>query len=181
MAVFALTGPNQELLADEAKEVARFLHMLGNPVGIINAEDSQSLERFIELNYPIDVLSMQRAMAVCAEDGAAAVIVTMDDATLDVDAMASVAVDVLACDGVPEPTRARDYMDQMAQRYGCAITKDTRLVMRTEESDTMALQAGVGPAQVRALSFAIAMGLAVGVRKSSIRSALRVAGEFHEQ
>ncbi|RSX55696.1 UDP-N-acetylmuramyl peptide synthase [Bifidobacterium dolichotidis] len=179
LAVFALTGPDAALLEHEVSEVARFLHMLGNPVGVINANDSQLLERFLDLSYPVDVLSMQRAIAVCAEDGAAALIVTMNDDTLQEDALQSVAVDVIACDGIPEPDRAQEFMEITAEKYGCAISKQTRFVLRTEESDTLALQSGVEPALVRPLSFAIAIGLAVGVRKNSIRSALRVTREFH--
>lgn len=53
--------------------------MLGNPVGVISAGNSQSLERFLDLNYPLSILDVQRTMAVCAEDGAAAVILALSE------------------------------------------------------------------------------------------------------
>ena len=72
--------------------------MLGNPVGVISSSDSQSLERFLNLEYPLSAIDVQRTMAVCAEDGAAAVILALDEETLREDALQSVSVDVLACD-----------------------------------------------------------------------------------
>ena len=72
--------------------------MLGNPVGVISAGNSQSLERFLDLNYPLSILDVQRTMAVCAEDGAAAVILALSEETLNDDALQSVNVDVLGCD-----------------------------------------------------------------------------------
>ena len=74
LAVFAITGKNREIVESEVRNLADFLHMLGNPVGVISSSDSQSLERFLNLGYPLSAIDMQRTMAVCAEDGAAAVI-----------------------------------------------------------------------------------------------------------
>ena len=73
LAVFAITGKNREIVESDVRNLADFLHMLGNPVGVISSSDSQSLERFLNLGYPLSAIDMQRTMAVCAEDGAAAV------------------------------------------------------------------------------------------------------------
>ena len=45
LAVFAITGKNREIVESEVRNLADFLHMLGNPVGVISSSDSQSLER----------------------------------------------------------------------------------------------------------------------------------------
>ena len=69
LAVFAITGKNREIVESEARNLADFLHMLGNPVGActISSSDSQSLERFLNLEYPLSAIDVQRTMAVCAE------------------------------------------------------------------------------------------------------------------
>lgn len=178
LAVFAVAGPDDDTIGRDVRELADFLHMLGNPVGLVNAGDSQSLERFLDLEYPVDILSMQRVLSVCAEDGAAAVIIAMDGKTLGPDALQSVNVDVIGCDGVPGPREAQEFVDVACERFGCAIDHNTRIVSRTEESDAMALQAESDRSRVRPLSLAIAMVLAAGVRKNSIKSALRVSREL---
>ena len=53
------------------------------------------MTRTMNLNYPLGILDMQRALSVCAEDGVAAVIIAMDDRTLAEHALESVNVDVL--------------------------------------------------------------------------------------
>ena len=88
LAVFAITGKNREIVESEVRNLADFLHMLGNPVGVISSSDSQSLERFLNLEYPLSAIDVQRTMAVCAEDGAAAVILALDEETLREDAFA---------------------------------------------------------------------------------------------
>lgn len=179
LAIFTVTGTDQQLIAQGVRMLAQFLHMLGNPVGTISATDSQSLERALDLHYPIDMFAMQQTLAVCAEDGAAAVIIAMDDETLQPGSLESVSVDVIGCDGVPGPKEAREFVLESCERFGCEPTDTTRIVGRTEESDMMAVQADCGHDTVRQLSLAIAMALAAGVRKNNIRSALRVSKEMH--
>ena len=67
LAVFAVAGSNTQTVEQGVRDLADFLHMLGNPVGVISAGNSQSLERFLDLNYPLSILDVQRTMAVCAE------------------------------------------------------------------------------------------------------------------
>ena len=55
----------------------------------------------------------------------------------------------------------------------------TDVAVRTDETDMMAIQADLGTGPSRPLSLAIAMVLAAGIRKSSIRSALRVSRELN--
>lgn len=117
------------------RDLADFLHMLGNPVGVISAGNSQSLERFLDLNYPLSILDVQRTMAVCAEDGAAAVILALSEETLNDDALQSVMVIVLGCDdkGLSEAVIVKS-----VARFGCTVGKQTHIAGRTQESDALA-------------------------------------------
>ncbi|NEG70045.1 UDP-N-acetylmuramyl peptide synthase [Bifidobacterium choloepi] len=179
LAIFAVVGTDRQTIGADVQMLAQFLHMLGNPVGVLNANDSSSLERFLDLEYPVDILTVQRVLSVCAEDGAAAVIIAMDDATLQPDALQSVAVDVVGCDGVTGPADGEALVDGTCERYGCPVDRNTHVVFRTEESDALAVQADVERDEIRPLSLAISCVLAAGVRKNSIRSALRVSRELH--
>ena len=176
--VFAITGKNREIVESEVRNLADFLHMLGNPVGVISSSDSQSLERFLNLEYPLSAIDVQRTMAVCAEDGAAAVILALDEETLREDALQSVSVDVLACDdnGLSDAEVAK-----LVAKFGCAVGKQTRIAGRTQESDLLAAQAATayGQTDSRSLSLSIAMVLAAGVRKANIKSALRVSRDLN--
>ena len=178
LAVFAITGKNREIVESEVRNLADFLHMLGNPVGVISAGNSQSLERFLDLNYPLSILDVQRTMAVCAEDGAAAVILALSEETLNDDALQSVNVDVLGCDdkGLSEAEIVKS-----VARFGCTVGKQTHIAGRTQESDALAAQAAeaYGQADSSALSLSIAMVLAAGVRKANIKSALRVSRDLN--
>ena len=178
LAVFAITGKNREIVESEVRNLADFLHMLGNPVGVISSSDSQSLERFLNLEYPLSAIDVQRTMAVCAEDGAAAVILALDEETLREDALQSVSVDVLACDdnGLSDAEVAK-----LVAKFGCAVGKQTRIAGRTQESDLLAAQAATayGQTDSRSLSLSIAMVLAAGVRKANIKSALRVSRDLN--
>lgn len=179
LAVFAVAGVREEQVHANVEMLSQFLHMLGNPVGTICAGDSQSLDRFLDLEYPMDILSTQRVLSVCAEDGAAAVIIALDDNTLQPDALASIGADVIGCDGVADPVKGQELIEQMCARYGCGIDEGTHIAFRTDETDQMAVQADFGVDKIRPLSVAIAMVMAAGVKKQNIRSALRVSRELH--
>lgn len=178
LAVFAIIGSDRESVEAGVKDLADFLHMLGNPVGVISAANSQSLERFLDLHYPLSILDVQRTLAVCAEDGAAAVILALDERTLRKQALQSVSIDVLGVDDarVSEAQLSRD-----VEGFGGAIGKQTHVAARTQESDLLASQAAMAYEQVdgRALSLSIAMVLAAGVRKANIKSALRVSRDLN--
>ena len=167
-----------EMAGSPSDSLADFLHMLGNPVGVISAGNSQSLERFLDLNYPLSILDVQRTMAVCAEDGAAAVILALSEETLNDDALQSVNVDVLGCDdkGLSEAEIVKS-----VARFGCTVGKQTHIAGRTQESDALAAQAteAYGQTDSSALSLSIAMVLAAGVRKANIKSALRVSRDLN--
>lgn len=72
--------------------------MLGNPVGVVKSSGSTSLERELDLTYPLSILDVQQTLSVCAEDGAAAMVFALNDRTLKSDALTSVNVDVIGLD-----------------------------------------------------------------------------------
>lgn len=95
IATFAVAGDSDDEIYANVIRLADFLHMLGNPVGIISAAKSSSLQRELDLEYPMGIIDIQHNLSVCVEDGAAAVVIALNSATLSKDALQSVNVDVL--------------------------------------------------------------------------------------
>ena len=150
---------------------------IANPVAVITASGSTSMTRTMNLNYPLGILDMQRALSVCAEDGVAAVIIAMDDRTLAEHALESVNVDVLGTEDV----NASASLDELKTRYAFVAEHDMSMTSSTPESDEMAADSPAMYDRVRLghMSLAIAMVLAAGVRKNNIRSALHVANNLN--
>lgn len=192
LAVFAVAGSDRDEIAASVVRLSDFLHMLGNPVGVIDASGAVSLERSLEGVCPLGVLDVQHTLSVCVEDGATAVVVALDDATLRADALRGVHVDVIGADAADvarmadgacvaaEGEEAVTWLGQLRERYGFTMERHAGLTVGTRESDDLARQADPeqGYGSHRRLSLAIAMSMAAGVRKTNIRSALRVSGEL---
>ena len=181
LAVFVVSTDDPERVEPYVNYAAEFLHMLGNPVGVIKSEGSKSLERELDVHYPMSILDVQQTLSVCVEDGAAAVVIALDDRTLQPDALASVNVDVIGMDSTHIlPEDQRSYVDGLAERFGFIVDEQTHLTTSDSESDLLAAQAAFAHDResIRELSLAIAMVMAAGVRKSNIRNALRVSHEL---
>ncbi|MBT1160845.1 UDP-N-acetylmuramyl peptide synthase [Bifidobacterium sp. SO1] len=186
LAVFALASSSSNTDGEDmhrnVKRLSGLLHILGNPVSVIDASGSQSLERPLPLEYPIGVLDLQRTLGVCQEDGSAAVVIALDDRTLQTDALGGVNVDVLGVDGMDSDPRNRDIARKASERYGFIMDAQTHLTGRSVESDQIAMQfpsmhdTGIG--DVKRSSLAIAMVMAAGVRRNNIRNALRVSRDL---
>lgn len=179
LAVFAVAGPDPKDVESAVRRAARVLHMLGNPVGIISAYGSASLERQLGLGYPLSILDVQRTLAVCAEDGAAAVVIALDGRTLADGALSGVSVDVLGAVGAV-PGQGATPAERMRARFGFDGPSEGRTTVRTSESDALAEQAApdLGREERLHLSLAVSMMMAAGVRRNNIRNALRVADEL---
>ena len=177
LAIFVVGSDDPKRSERYASCVADFLHMLGNPVAVITASGSTSMTRTMNLNYPLGILDMQRALSVCAEDGVAAVIIAMDDRTLAEHALESVNVDVLGTEDV----NASASLNELKTRYAFVAEHDMSMTSSTPESDEMAADSPAMYDRVRLghMSLAIAMVLAAGVRKNNIRSALHVANNLN--
>ncbi len=224
IATFAVAGDDDDEIHANVIRLADFLHMLGNPVGIISDSGSMSLQRELSLQYPLHIADVQHTLSVCAEDGAAAVVIALNSATLSKNALQSVNIDVLGAEESSaekisseessaekissekselksEPKSelkselkssvektALDYMPplrrlsfySLRQRYGFASRDHAYCVTRSPESDELAQLADqIGGKDVRKhLSLTIAMVLAAGVRRGTIKSALRVSREL---
>ncbi|MBW3091897.1 UDP-N-acetylmuramyl peptide synthase [Bifidobacterium sp. 82T10] len=178
LAVFAVAGPAGGDVAANVRQLSRLLHMLGNPVSVIGSFGSQSLERQLQLDYPLGIFDVQRTLGVCQEDGAAAVIVALDDGTFRDGALGGVNIDVLGVDGMDSDPRKGAIARADQTKYGFVMDDQTHLIGRTGESDQIAMQfsplADADMADVKRSSLAIAMVMAAGVRKNNIRNALRV-------
>lgn len=180
LAVFAVCGSTARQNAAVVTQLTRFLHMLGNPVGMLSVAGSYSLERNLNLSYPLNMLDMQRSLAVCGEDGVAAVAVSLDDLTVASHGMQGVNVDVLGS-MQPVPVNAdQAFIERLQAEYGFKTENPIKVTVRTLESDALARQASGALSQEdeQRLSLAIAMVLAAGVHRTNIRSALRMAKEM---
>ena len=107
LAIFVVGSDDPKRSERYASCVADFLHMLGNPVGVVKSSGSTSLERELDLTYPLSILDVQQTLSVCAEDGAAAMVFALNDRTLKSDALTSVNVDVIGLDSARDAERHR--------------------------------------------------------------------------
>ncbi|WP_300766395.1 UDP-N-acetylmuramyl peptide synthase [uncultured Bifidobacterium sp.] len=181
LAVFAVAGSDADEVHATVIRVADFLHMLGNPVAVISSAESRSLERRLLLHYPIGSLDVQNTLSVSVEDGAAAVVIALDDETLRLGALDSLGVDVLGCvDAGRQGVDTDQMLSRLRDGYGFELSENAQTVGTTAESDELAEQSGIAsdPDGQRRLSLAIAMALGVGVRRSTIRGALKVSKEL---
>lgn len=197
LAIFVVGSDDPKRSERYASCVADFLHMLGNPVGVVKSSGSTSLERELDLTYPLSILDVQQTLSVCAEDGAAAMVFALNDRTLKSDALTSVNVDVIGLDsardlrqptpsGTGEDSRAGDVRDDLAQArqlgagFGFEVDEQAHVARADAQSDLLAAQAPFASDRdsIRELSLAIAMVMAAGIRRNNIRSALRVSHEL---
>ena len=179
LAMFACLGRDASSSERIARQLGEFLHMLGNPVGVLCASDTQSLDRYVDMRFPLGVLDVRRTLSVCLEDGASAMVIALDDDTVRRGALCAADIDVLGIEADTDAERAT--MDVRARRtYGYVMEERGRVVGRTAESDAFARQAAdiEGGESWQTLSLVIAMAMAAGVRRSNIRSALRVSREL---
>lgn len=194
IATFAVAGDDDDEIHANVLRLADFLHMLGNPVGVISDAGSSSLQRELSLEYPLNIADVQHTLSVCAEDGAAAVVIALNSATLSKNALQSVNIDVLGAEKSQVDDDSKSTTDATAtattttnisfyslrQRYGFSSRDHSYCVTRSTESDELAQLADeIGGQNIkRHLSLAIAMVLAAGVRRGTIKSALRVSHEL---
>lgn len=159
VATFAVAGYDDDEIHANVIRLADFLHMLGNPVGIISDAGSSSLQRELNLDYPLGIAEVQHTLSVCAEDGAAAVVIALTPATLRKNALQCVNIDVVGVekgeDKVTEDALQRDEYDFDALSNSSAVSesknsagssanssaKSNKNSMNTENSDIRAIDA----------------------------------------
>ncbi|WP_377938859.1 hypothetical protein [Alloscardovia venturai] len=232
LAIFAVQGPRSIFVMRELYDV---LHYLGNPLGVIDSRGGVSLERELWLKTPLSPLDVQRMLAIMAEDGATSVIVHVDDAVLETEALTQISIDVYSnplkesyvvpqLDAVPHPEVkqstqggglrgntnrvARNFLKRQSsesrknsdgelrklarqniQPYGAHISEQTACVDVSAEAKELVHDAlnitGHSPvdedAEFYDIATAVAMVLAAGVKKGSIKSALRLSREMKDE
>lgn len=155
VATFAVAGYDDDEIHANVIRLADFLHMLGNPVGIISDAGSSSLQRELNLDYPLGIAEVQHTLSVCAEDGAAAVVIALTPATLRKNALQCVNIDVVGVekgeDKVTEDALQRDEYDFDALSNSSAVSEsknsaDSSTISNknstsTENSDIRAIDA----------------------------------------
>ena len=117
-------------------------------------------------------------LALFVEDGVSAAVIGAHDVTLAPGALTGVSVDVAS---LADGGRGTPDLDPWSAPYGVSLGGECRVCGVTSDSDELAA-AMLGPGPARdALSLAIGMVMQVGIRKGSIRGALKVAKEFQDE
>lgn len=141
IATFAVAGDDDDEVYANVIRLADFLHMLGNPIGVISAAGSNSLQRELDLEYPLGIVDIQHNLSVCVEDGAAAVVIALNSATLKKDALQSVNIDVLGVESNNALAMAgsldlykSDSSSQAIERSGGDLVYDSSLANSKDKS-----------------------------------------------
>ncbi len=141
IATFAVAGDDDDEVYANVIRLADFLHMLGNPIGVISAAGSNSLQRELDLEYPLGIVDIQHNLSVCVEDGAAAVVIALNSATLKKDALQSVNIDVLGVESNNALAMAgsldlykSDSSSQAIERSGGDLAYDSSLANSKDKS-----------------------------------------------
>ncbi|WP_418969801.1 hypothetical protein [Alloscardovia omnicolens] len=198
LAVFAVQGDREGQVIEQLYDI---LHYLGNPMGVIDARGGMSLDRELSISTPFSPLDIQRMLFVMAEDGATSVIIHVDDAVLESLALTSVSIDVYTntiheAFNVPEIEPRRSFLNRksvedngeelkkLAQQnlhtFGAQIREATRCVETTDDARALVREV-LGESTAAShheIATAVTMILAAGVKRNSIKSALRLAREM---
>lgn len=186
MAMFACFGMDTK---DVAPVLASLLHILGNPVCLVDFEDSFILDRSLELSYPIDTVDLQKIEAQAVEEGATAMVISANPFVLSRLALTGTHIDV--CTGskvlnlVSKPGGPRELQPQEEPLYGAVFDNSTRIVAHTHDPFDEVLDKNafnqlidVVPMGEACVRTAISMTLSAGVTTTSIRKAMSISKEF---
>lgn len=181
LAVFAVFGQGCEKVA---AKLATLLHILGNPVGLVSSQKAYSLNRGLDVKFPLNAVQLQHIEAVGLEDGVAALVIAADEQTLDPNALIGTQLDVCADTAVAGAAAALDSdADDSSQElptpnFGASPLPQTHVVkagMFHSELGQIADSVHLSDSTSRV---SIAMALAAGITASSIEQAVQVSEEF---
>jgi UDP-N-acetylmuramyl tripeptide synthase len=168
LAVFVAFGDNAESVA---AKLATLLHILGNPVGLISHDKSYSLNRGMNLDFPLDSVRLQHLQSVALEDGAAALVIAADSQTLGAHALVGTQIDVSAHSDEAQ-------MHDSEQFFGARIDKTTHSVSPGMNAAELARVGSQIPLTDSASAMSFSMALAAGITVESIQQAVKVSEEF---
>lgn len=134
LAIFAVHCSRIDETQACAIRLTHFLHMLGNPVSLVCQKGSSSLDRELSLQYPLNAFDVQRVLAIGAEEGCSAVIISLDSQTLQDDAMQAVEVDVIGGDMSLENLDPLAHADNLADQPNDAAGEVTQACNNYGES-----------------------------------------------
>lgn len=185
MAMFACFSMDAK---DVAPVLASLLHILGNPVCLIDHDNSSILDRPLELSYPLDAVDLQKIEAQAVEEGASAMVISANPSTLSRLALTGTHVDV--CTGskvlnlVSKPGNPKTLKPQEEPLYGAVFDTSTRIVAHTLDplevldKDVFNQLIDVVPMGKASVRTAISMALSAGITTASIRKAVSISEEF---
>lgn len=185
MAMFACFGMDAK---DVAPVLASLLHILGNPVCLVDFENSSILDRPLELPYPVNAVDLQKVEAQAVEEGASAMVISANPSTLSRLALTGTHIDV--CTGsrvlnlVSKPGSPRALQPQEEPLYGSVFDTSTRIVAHTRDplevldKDVFNQLIDVVPMGKASVRTAISMALSAGITTASIRKAVSISEEF---
>ncbi|MCI1983179.1 MAG: UDP-N-acetylmuramyl peptide synthase [Bifidobacteriaceae bacterium] len=180
LAVFVVFGAASGAEKVAAK-LATLLHMLGNPVGLVSQEKSYSLNRGLNLNFPLNSVQLQRLESLVLEDGAAALVIAADEGTLDSTALVGTQIDVYSRVGenaMPATVASAIAAGETTPEYGAAFDKQTHRVVAGMFDGELARLGTLMPMTDRSSALSISMALAAGITIESIQQAVKVSEEF---
>ena len=91
LATFGVVGSQATYASDS---LAQLLHLLGNPIGVIDSRRSFSLERELTCTYPLNPIDTEMILSQMLEDGVNTVVLTINDRTFKRGALSQVGLDV---------------------------------------------------------------------------------------
>ncbi|MBR6439910.1 MAG: hypothetical protein IKS61_01145 [Aeriscardovia sp.] len=188
MAVFACFGMDAKPVAPI---LSQLLHILGNPVCLLDFENSFIQERPLDLSYPLDAVDVQKAEAEAVEEGCSAMVISANPSTLSRLALTGTHVDV--CTGsrvlnlVSKPGSPRALQPQEEPLYGSVFDTSTRVVAYAKDpfdvldKDAFNQLIDVVPMGRASVRTAISMALSAGITTASIRKAISISGSFPQE
>lgn len=133
LATFGVVGSQATYASDS---LAQLLHLLGNPIGVIDSRRSFSLERELTCTYPLNPIDTEMILSQMLEDGVNTVVLTINDRTFKRGALSQVGLDV--CGRTQSRTMADPLPDtDRVGESGEAVQDDG-----TAEQETAGIQDG---------------------------------------
>ena len=176
LATFGVVGSQATYASDS---LAQLLHLLGNPIGVIDSRRSFSLERELTCTYPLNPIDTEMILSQMLEDGANTVVLTINDRTFKRGALSQVGLDV--CGRTQSRTMADPLPDtDRVGESGEAAQDDGTAELEAEDIQGGNTDAGIaaGPSS-DGTGAAAAQGAGAGIPQPSKRTWSRWIPSYH--
>ena len=176
LATFGVVGSQATYASDS---LAQLLHLLGNPIGVIDSRRSFSLERELTCTYPLNPIDTEMIRSQMLEDGVNTVVLTINDRTFKRGALSQVGLDVCGrtqsrtmADPLPDTDRVGE-PGEAAQDDGTAEREAADIHGGSTDAGTAA-----GPSS-DGTGAAAAQGAGAGIPQPSKRTWSRWIPSYH--